>query len=96
MAAAERDLSMTDIINQAITMWLDGEFDRSADNVMAYGPIHDAIDVLRKAKPEARTSLVRNVSKQRVVEIGKGMGIKSDTRFSQAVLIDNLLTTLEN
>lgn len=94
IAAAERDLKMTDVINQAITMWLDDEFPRQTNSIVAYGTIPEAIEELRKCSPRDRQRLMRGVSKNRAIAIGKGLGLKTDPRYSQVAIFDRVLTSL--
>lgn len=94
IAAAERDLKMTDIINQAITMWLGDEFLRQTNNIVSYGTIPEAIEELRKSTPNDRQRLMRGVSKNRAIAIGKGLGLRADPRYSQVTIFDKVLTAL--
>jgi hypothetical protein len=94
IAAAERDLKMTDIINQAITMWLDDEFPSQTNSVVSYGTISEAIEELRRSTPHDRHRLMRGVSKTRAIAIGKGLGLKTDPRYSQIAIFDKVLSSL--
>lgn len=91
VAAAQRDLAMTDVINQAIEMWLDQEFERMADERITNGSIPAAVSALTNAEPSEVNALVRNLTKDRVILISTALGAEPDPRHSFAGLI-NLLT----
>ncbi|TLX16052.1 hypothetical protein [Rhizobium sp. MHM7A] len=95
VAAAQRDLAMTDIINQAIEMWLDQEFERMADDTVASGSIPSAVSALVNAEPEATHSLVRNLPKDRIILISTALGADPDPRHSFGGLTSQLINAVE-
>jgi hypothetical protein len=95
VAAAHRDLAMTDIINQAIEMWLDQEFERLADERITHGSIPAAISALTYADPGEVNALVRNLPKDRVILISTALGADPDPRHSFAGLINQLTNAVE-
>jgi hypothetical protein len=95
IASAERDLAMTDVINQAIEMWLDQEFERMADERITNGSIPAAVSALTNAEPSEINAMVRNLSKDRVILISTALGADPDPRHSFAGLINQLTNAVE-
>lgn len=95
VAAAQRELPMTDIINQAIEMWLDQEFERMADERITNGSIPAAVSALTNADPSMLNALVRNIPKDRVILISTALGADVDPRYSYAGLINQLIGAVE-
>jgi hypothetical protein len=95
IAAAERDLPMTDIINQAIEMWLDQEFERMADERITHGSIPAAVSVLTNAEPDEVNALIRNLPKDRLILISMALGAEPDPRHSFAGLVSQLTKAVE-
>lgn len=95
VAAAQRDLAMTDIINQAIEMWLDQEFERMADERITNGSIPAAVSALTNAEPSEVNALVRNLPKDRIILISTALGTDPDPRHSFAGLISQLINAVE-
>jgi hypothetical protein len=95
IAAAQRGLAMTDIINQSIEMWLDQEFERMADERVANGSIPAAVSCLMNVQPSQMNALLRNLPKDRIVLILSAFGVEPDTRHSFLALIHQLTLAIE-
>lgn len=95
VAAAQRGLAMTDIINQSIEMWLDQEFERLADERLVSGSIPAAVSALVNSEPGTLHFLVRNLPKERVILISTALGADPDPRHSYGGLINQLMLAVE-
>jgi predicted DNA-binding protein len=95
VASAQRGLAMTDIINQAVEMWLDQEFERMADERLAYGSIPSAVSALVNSDPDTLNSLVRNLPKERIILISAELGADPDPRHSYRGLVNQLVHAVE-
>jgi predicted DNA-binding protein len=95
IAAAQRGLAMTDIINQAIEMWLDQEFERMVDERVISGSIPAAVSALVNSEPELTHSLVRNLPKERIILISTALGADPDPRHSFGGLVNQLMLVIE-
>lgn len=88
IAAAEKEMSMTDIVNEAISLWLDGAFVQIAEGTIATGPVPTAVATLRKTPRAQRQQVLINIPIARLVDIGKALDLRVDTRFSKTSVID--------
>lgn len=96
VAAAQRGLAMTDIINQAIEMWLDQEFTRMAEANLISGSIPAAISSLLHADTDSLHALIRNLSKDRITLLLTALDAEPDTRHSFGTLVNQLLNAVED